>query len=93
MDEMLGHLGIELATSMHILNRLKDHWCKSDIFAIPFFHKTMAFNTFLNIRAVFHVYALRDPDVAVADPLWHNLKLIEQFYGNAATIVIPVGVS
>lgn len=93
MDEILAYLGLELATSVHCLNRLKDYWCTSDLMGISFFKKVMGRDAFLNIRAALRTYADYDPDVATVDPLWHSRPILQHFARNAATLAVPIGVS
>lgn len=93
MEELLAYIGLELATFLHRLNRLRDYWCHSEMMEVPFSNVIMSRDDLLRIRASLRSYATYNLNVALACPLRHSSQLLEDFARNVATLAVLVGVS
>lgn len=82
---------LNIATFVHRLNHLKDHWCTFQFLIIPFFKKGMGRDTYMNIRSALRTYFRYYP--AVAYPLWNRQQILEDCAPYCATLAVPVGVS
>ena len=88
-----AYLGLELATSIVGMNRLKQYWSTKMFLGHKDFQRTMSRDTFLRIRT--HLSLVCPNSVTAAekskDPLWHSRQLLEEFTKNCTLIAVHEG--
>ncbi|KAF4132759.1 Transposase IS4 [Phytophthora infestans] len=95
LRELNAYIGLEIATSLCPLNRLRDYWSTNELYGHPLFQSTMQRDLFLGIRAAItlHPTDTVPEEVKQRDPLWHCRSILNNILKKCALLAVPNGVS
>ncbi|KAG1705140.1 hypothetical protein DVH05_004076 [Phytophthora capsici] len=87
LRELNAYIGLEIATSLCPLNRLRDYWSTNELYGHQLFRSTMQRDLFLGIRAALTLHPVDTvpKEVKVRDPLWHCRSILNNILKKCAT--------
>ncbi|POM59005.1 Hypothetical protein PHPALM_36271 [Phytophthora palmivora] len=95
LRELNAYIGLEIATSLCPLNRLRDYSSTNDLYGHHIFRSTMQRDLLLGIRAALTLHPIDtvSEEVKTRDPLWHCRSILNNILKKCASLAVPNGVS